>query len=422
MPSNHPERLVGRFTEGALLKRAKEVVEQKSKASTIFDEEAEQAVPQFKKSELALGRVLGRGGFCVVNEIQKFKLESNSPLDRRTSNGSNGHGHDEGIIDEEEDEFGELRYDGGVLVQDRRFMSRRCLRQGKHARYAIKTLSDECMNDPERFVGGVIDLAVESRFLAVIRHPNIIKMRGMSDGNPYDMGFFVVLDRLYATLTLKIVEWKKSVSKTSGMGKIMDMKGKKKRKIWVDRLIVVYDLSTALEYLHSQRVMYRDLKPDNIGFDVRGDVKIFDFGLAREIPESDKLASDTYQMSGKTGSLRYMAPEVAKEIPYNETVDVYSLAIMAWQIFEMDTPFRGYSVAMHNDLVVGKGGRPRLNEKKWGTKLCGWMRRAWSSKIPERPSTKECTKVLRDEINALQDEIEDFSQIDVSSRTAGSAT
>lgn len=406
------DRLVGRFTEKALLKRAKEVVAEKSKASDIFDEEAEKSLPQFKKSELDLGRVLGRGGFCVVNEIQKFSLEANSPLDKKSA--------EEGLIDEEEDEFGELRYDGGILIQDRKFMARRCLRQGKHARYAIKTLSDECLEDPERFVGGVIDLAIESRFLSVIRHPNIIKMRGVSDGNPYDRGFFVVLDRLYATLTMKIVGWKKESDKTKGIGKIMDLKGKKKRKVWVDRLIVVYDLSTALEYLHSQKVMYRDLKPDNIGFDVRGDVKIFDFGLAREYPKSEPMANDTYQMSGKTGSLRYMAPEVAKEKPYNETVDVYSLAIMAWQIFEMDTPFRGYSIAMHNNLVVEKGGRPKLNEKKWGAPLCNWLRKAWSSKIPERPSTKECTKVLREEINKLQDDIEDFSQIDASSRTANS--
>ena len=195
--------------------------------------------------ELGLGRVLGRGGFCVVNEIQKFNLEPNSPLDLKNDN--------DDIADEEEDEFGELRYDGGVLVQDRKFMARRCLRKGTHARYAIKILSDECLNDPERFVGGVIDLAVESRFLSVIRHPNIIKMRGVADCNPYDRGFFVVLDRLYSTLTMKIMEWKKVVGKTKGIGKIMDMKGKKKRKVWVDRLIVVYDLSTALEYLHSQK-------------------------------------------------------------------------------------------------------------------------------------------------------------------------
>lgn len=44
------DRLVGRFTERTLLKRAKEVVAEKSKASDIFDEEAEKSLPQFKKT------------------------------------------------------------------------------------------------------------------------------------------------------------------------------------------------------------------------------------------------------------------------------------------------------------------------------------------------------------------------------------
>ncbi|KAL7466389.1 hypothetical protein ACHAXS_006692, partial [Conticribra weissflogii] len=110
----------------------------------------------------------------------------------------------------------------------------------------------------------------------------------------------------------------------------------------------------------------------------------------------------------------------AKEKPYNETVDVYSLAIMAWQIFSMSTPFSGYSVAMHNDLVVEKGYRPKINPK-WGEKLERLLTKAWSKKIEERPTMKEVTKVLREEVNALQDEIEDFSQIDISNRTAASA-
>ena len=48
--SNNGDRLIGRFTESALLKRAKEIVEAKTKASDIFDEEAEKALPRFKKS------------------------------------------------------------------------------------------------------------------------------------------------------------------------------------------------------------------------------------------------------------------------------------------------------------------------------------------------------------------------------------
>lgn len=111
---------------------------------------------------------------------------------------------------------------------------------------------------------------------------------------------------------------------------------------------------------------------------------------------------------------------MAKEQPYNETVDVYSLAIMAWQIFEMETPFKGYSIAMHNDLVIQKGGRPRCNPK-WGDKLCAWLKKAWAVNIPDRPAITECTKVLRDELYNLRDDVEDFSMLDASSRTANSA-
>ena len=70
-------------------------------------------------------------------------------------------------------------------------------------------------------------------------------------------------------------------------------------------------------------------------------VLLVDFGLAKEIRPEDKLDDDLYKMSGNTGSLRYMAPEVALEKPYNSSVDVYSFGILFWQITSLETPFTG---------------------------------------------------------------------------------
>src|SRR5688500_1531551 len=86
-------------------------------------------------------------------------------------------------------------------------------------------------------------------------------------------------------------------------------------------------------------VIYRDIKPDNIGFDVRGDVKIFDFGLAREFDPLQRDDDGLFHFTADTGSPRYMAPEVALGQPYDERVDVYSFCILAWQMFALETPF-----------------------------------------------------------------------------------
>ena len=53
-----------------------------------------------------------------------------------------------------------------------------------------------------------------------------------------------------------------------------------------------------------------------MGFDIRDDIKLFDFGLAKEVHSEDKDENGLYKLTGMTGSPRYMAPEVGLEKPY----------------------------------------------------------------------------------------------------------
>jgi hypothetical protein len=73
-------------------------------------------------------------------------------------------------------------------------------------------------------------------------------MRAMSNGSPYDGGFFVVLDRLYDTMTTRLTKWKRG--QVRGFRKFMDRKGLKELAFWLERITVAYDLTCALKYLH----------------------------------------------------------------------------------------------------------------------------------------------------------------------------
>ena len=54
------------------------------------------------------------------------------------------------------------------------------------------------------------------------------------------------------------------------------------------------------------RLVYRDLKPENVGFNIRDDIVLFDFGLAREVQDKEKVDDGTWKLTGETGTLRYM--------------------------------------------------------------------------------------------------------------------
>jgi len=142
--------------------------------------------------------------------------------------------------------------------------------------------------------------------------------------------------------------------------------------------------------------LHKSMK-QNLGFDVRGDIRLFDFGLAKELQESERVGGVrgiTYKMSGNTGSLRYMAPEVALSKPYNLTADVYSFGTMLWEMLSLSKPYDGFNRNMHAEMVVSQGIRPSI-PMSWPSELRDMVERSWSADISQRPSMEQCYNILR---------------------------
>lgn len=92
-----------------------------------------------------------------------------------------------------------------------------------------------------------------------------------------------------------------------------------------DVIKLATDVCNALEVCHEQKIIHRDIKPDNIFVSQNGDFKLGDFGVARTIEK-------TVSGLSKKGTYTYMAPEVYKGEAYGTNVDLYSLGIVMYKL------------------------------------------------------------------------------------------
>jgi serine/threonine protein kinase len=259
-------------------------------------------------------------------------------------------------------------------------------------RYACKHLQQKLMEKPEDFQLAAAELAFEAHILSSFDHPNILKIRGWAANGiaSFESGkhdsFFLLLDLLTETLDQRIIRWRddelnllQNESKCTGSlpNLIMDEnvanqnfnhqnhsqqndvadKNLRHETLYLEKIRIMSEIASALDYIHAQGVVFRDLKPQNIGFSAEtNSVQIFDFGLSRELPSLDTSAP--FSMSGKVGTLRYMAPEVATNQAYNISSDVYSWAIVSYELLSLEKPFDGWTRDLHADFVCTRGLRP----------------------------------------------------------------
>lgn len=277
-----------------------------------------QKLPRFSHDDIELGELIAKGGFCEVRAIKSFKGE-------------------EDVLD----------------------------KSAPHRRYVIKHLSHKLISKPKHLSIGAKDLVMESYCLSALDHENILSVKGYSASGVAGYSstgrldaFFLILPRLDKTLHKQLHDWRVVINRRrveDGQAPIGEQRAPseetnddahypcsansatlstlaaehflfddsnasedsltssesdaesfdlEKFPFFVARIQTAVEIANALSYCHRNRILFRDLKPANIGYDFEEDrVKIFDFGLAVELPQSDDI-NDVFKLPGNTGTAR----------------------------------------------------------------------------------------------------------------------
>jgi len=235
-------------------------------------------------------------------------------------------------------------------------------------------------------------LQQESALLSLLTgHSHIVHLQGYcleaQHGSP-----FIVTELLTELLETRVKEWQKGEnhdylpwnhhpvpSNTEVITRLQD---------------ICMGVARGIAYLHSKHILFRDIKPDNVGFDGKGRVKLFDFGLAVRLEPPQFLCKE------RAGTVRYLAPEVAARQAFSYPADVYSFSIFLWQILTSRLPFRrelGGSDEIPVDIddlhFLPPNKRPSLKFVE-SESLQTLLAKMWNENPEERPTFDEIIERL----------------------------
>lgn len=138
---------------------------------------------------------------------------------------------------------------------------------------------------------------------------------------------------------------------------------------------VVCHLVSALYYLHSNRILHRDLKPQNVLLDKNMHAKLCDFGLARN------MTMGTHVLTSIKGTPLYMAPELLAEQPYDHQADMWSLGCIAYESMAAQPPFCATSILHLVKLI-------KHEDVKWPSTLSSECRSFLQGLLEKDPSMR----------------------------------
>ena len=176
---------------------------------------------------------------------------------------------------------------------------------------AVKILKDEFARDEEfrrRF-------RAEGEAVAMLSHPNIVQVYDVSAS---DSANYIVME-LIDGISLKQYMEKKGVLN------------------WKETLHFAMQIAKGLEHAHSRGIIHRDIKPHNVMVLKNGSVKVMDFGIARVMSKSNTLTKEAL------GSVHYISPEQAKGGHTDNRSDIYSLAVVMYEMMTGRPPYDGES-------------------------------------------------------------------------------